>query len=78
MTFTFRLHIDIAVTMCDYLLDDCEAETDSFVVHLGRSKKFTEPREQLLLVLLGYTDASVAHVTNEHLSVVVVGQCNCD
>ena len=45
MTFTLGEHINVAPTMSDYLLDNCEAKTYALVIHLSRSKKFPELRK---------------------------------
>ena len=46
------MHIDMAVVLLNYLLDNCEAQADALVINVCSTLQFSEAREQLCEVVL--------------------------
>ena len=68
----FRTDLDLAAARFDNLLDDCQAQADPLMVHLGASVQLAESREELWDVFARDAHSSVLHRHSQHLLTHVV------
>ena len=67
------MDINYAMVLLDDLLDDCEAKSNAFVIHVSRPLQLSESREQFGYVLMSDAFPSVFYLASKYTSSVIIG-----